>query len=286
MNVSKLYKLSVLAWFIGILPFLYSKEESDGTITADQIMKRHIERNAVDAETQFVTIVTVHGEGKVDRHALFFATRKNNDRRYEYLIRVVSPKAQSGVSFLGKRNDDNQLQRYLYLPAFGKPKRISSSDQSSRFLNSNFNYRDIIREDPQEYDYELLGENTIRGQEVYMLNATQNSDGNEEPSAYAKRHLYIDRKQYNILKIDFFRQNDQQKPSKTLNAYDYDSVLVDGETMRPRRAEMRDHENGTVSVMTVVRSEFNESIEENIFTLENLTSWNKEKKKSFLKHFN
>ena len=62
-------------------------------------------------------------------------------------------------------------------------------------------------------------------------------------------------------------------------------MRVDGPTMRPLHAEMRDLEARTTSILTVVRSRFNIDIDPVMFTSENLGDWSQEKRNTLLRTF-
>ena len=62
--------------------------------------------------------------------------QKGNDKR---LMRYTSPASQAGISVLSLPND----VMYLYLPAFGKERRISSSVKNQNFSGTDFSYDDI-----------------------------------------------------------------------------------------------------------------------------------------------
>jgi outer membrane lipoprotein-sorting protein len=62
--------------------------------------------------------------------------QKGNDKR---IFRFTSPSSQSGIAFLSLPND----MMYLYLPAFGKEKRISTSAKNQNFAGTDFSYDDM-----------------------------------------------------------------------------------------------------------------------------------------------
>ncbi|MFA4851498.1 MAG: outer membrane lipoprotein-sorting protein [Thermoplasmata archaeon] len=62
--------------------------------------------------------------------------QKGNDKR---IFRFISPASQAGIAVLSLPNDI----MYLYLPAFGKERRISTSVKSQNFAGTDFSYDDM-----------------------------------------------------------------------------------------------------------------------------------------------
>ncbi|HRZ31297.1 MAG TPA: outer membrane lipoprotein-sorting protein [Flavobacterium sp.] len=62
--------------------------------------------------------------------------QKGNDKR---MFRFTSPASQAGISVLSLPND----VMYLYLPAFGKERRIATSAKNQNFAGTDFSYDDM-----------------------------------------------------------------------------------------------------------------------------------------------
>ncbi|MCD4678217.1 MAG: outer membrane lipoprotein-sorting protein, partial [Desulfobacula sp.] len=62
--------------------------------------------------------------------------QKGNDMR---LFRFTSPASQAGIAFLSLAND----VMYIYMPAFGKERRIASHVKNQKFAGTDFSYDDM-----------------------------------------------------------------------------------------------------------------------------------------------
>jgi len=81
------------------------------------------------------TIILIDRNGKKEiREANI--KQKGTDKR---IIRFTSPASQSGIAVLSLPND----VMYLYLPAFGKERRISASVKNQNFAGTDFSYDDM-----------------------------------------------------------------------------------------------------------------------------------------------
>ncbi len=62
--------------------------------------------------------------------------QKGTDKR---MFRFTAPASQAGIAFLSLPND----VMYMYLPAFGKERRIASSAKNQNFAGTDFSYDDM-----------------------------------------------------------------------------------------------------------------------------------------------
>lgn len=94
-------------------------------------------------------IVLIDKNGKEEiREAIM--QQKGTDKR---MFRFTAPASQSGIAVLSLPND----VMYLYLPAFGKERRISTSVKSQNFAGTDFSYDDMGAETfSNEYTSKLL----------------------------------------------------------------------------------------------------------------------------------
>ena len=64
-------------------------------------------------------------------------------------------------------NDDDD--QWLYLPALGRVKRISSSNKSGSFMGSEIAFEDFSGNDYRKYEWEFIGEEEYEGEICYKL---------------------------------------------------------------------------------------------------------------------
>ena len=78
--------------------------------------------------------------------------QKGTDMR---IMRFTAPASQAGISVLALPDDI----MYMYLPAFGKERRISSSVKNQNFAGTDFSYDDMEPKPyAEKYTPELIGE--------------------------------------------------------------------------------------------------------------------------------
>jgi hypothetical protein len=74
------------------------------------------------------------------------------------LIRFSYPNDISGTGFLVWQRPGEDDERFLYLPALGRVRRIAGSEAQESFVGSDFTYEDIGGRELEDYTYRLLGE--------------------------------------------------------------------------------------------------------------------------------
>ena len=75
------------------------------------------------------------------------------------LLHFTLPNDIRGTGFLVWEHPDADDERFLYLPALGRVRRIAGSEAQESFVGSDFTYEDIGGRELDDYTYALLDEN-------------------------------------------------------------------------------------------------------------------------------
>jgi hypothetical protein len=73
------------------------------------------------------------------------------------LIRFDYPNDIRGTAFLVWEHPDSEDERFLYLPALGRVRRIAGAETQESFVGSDFTYEDIGGREFDEYSYSFVG---------------------------------------------------------------------------------------------------------------------------------
>lgn len=85
-----------------------------------------------------------------------FTEARRGDR---LLIRFTYPNDIRGTAFLVWEHPAADDERFLYLPALGRVRRIAGSESQESFVGSDFTYEDIGGREFDEYTYAMVDEN-------------------------------------------------------------------------------------------------------------------------------
>lgn len=152
------------------------------------------------------------------------------------LIVFDQPKDVRGtalLTFTHKQADDD---RWLYLPALKRVKRIASTNKSGPFMGSEFAFEDLGSQEIEKYTYKWLKDDKLDGHDVFVLERVPV----DKTSGYTRQVVWVDQAEYRPLKIEFYDR--KQSLLKTLTLFDYQKYL--NKYWRPHRLEMINHQTG------------------------------------------
>lgn len=122
--------------------------------------------------------------------------QKGTDKR---IFRFTAPSSQAGIAVLSLPND----VMYLYMPAFGKERRISSSVKNQKFAGTDFSYDDMeAKPNAEKYTPKLL---KTEG-DVYVLELTPKS----KKSEYSKVIMKVHKTNYYPVSAEFYDKGNKK----------------------------------------------------------------------------
>lgn len=84
---------------------------------------------------------------------------KGTDAGDRILIRFTYPNDIKGTAFLVWEHPDSEDERFLYLPALGRVRRITGAEAQDNFVGSDFTYEDISGRELDDYTYTMVEQN-------------------------------------------------------------------------------------------------------------------------------
>ena len=171
------------------------------------------------------------------------------------LVRFTSPAAEAGIAFLSLPND----VMYVYLPAFGRERRIASHVKNQSFAGTDFTYEDMEAVNySSKYKPRLL--ETTGKHHVLELTPLPGvrSDYSRQVSVINREHYYPVSSEYydrggNLVKSSQYTYTKKEK-------YWY-----------PGEIRMTDHRRGHSTSMQFLEIKFDTGLSDDIFTIRNLT---------------
>ena len=179
------------------------------------------------------------------------------------LLIFDNPKDVKGtalLTFTHKVGDDDQ---WLYLPALKRVKRISSRNKSGSFVGSEFAYEDISSQEVEKYTYKWLRDEMYEGQDCFVVARFPIDKKN---SGYIRQVIWIDKKEYRTLKVDYFDRKDSLL--KTLTAKNYNKYLA--KYWRAHNVNMANHQNGKSTELIWSDFQFNVGLKDSEFNKNSL----------------
>ena len=138
--------------------------------TGSEIMKQNDEVEDGYDQTVDLTMTLIDKNG-VKRVREVVSQRKDYGEDFKRTMFFQKPADVKGTGLLTFAYDDSEENddQWLYIPELRKIKRISSKNKKGYFMGTDFTYADMGARDFDDYNYKLVGEETIEGQACYVV---------------------------------------------------------------------------------------------------------------------
>ena len=225
-------------------------DRSDRGFTDSKVSLKMILRNAAGQEsTRTMTLNTLE--------------IPNEDLGDKSLIVFDSPADIDGTALLSHAKILDADDQWLYLPALKRIKRISSVNKSGPFVGSEFAFEDFTGLELNKYEYRYLKEEACGDMTCDVVERKPRY----EHSGYSRQVAWIDQKDYQVRKVDFYdRRGDLLKTLELKNWKHYD-----GKYWRAHLFAMRNHQTGKSTDLVFGEFKFQSGLGERDFVKSNLT---------------
>ena len=176
--------------------------------------------------------------------------QKGTDKK---LYRYTKPESQAGMATLSLSDD----VMWVYMPAFGKPKKISMTSKDQSFTGTDFSLEDMsMNPYASRYTPELLES----GGDVYVLSLTPKS----AKSYYSKIIVKVSQTYGYPLAMDYYDLKGKKFKEAT---YKYEKV---GKYWNASEVVMKDLEKNHSTRTILSEIKFDQGLADDLFVVENL----------------
>jgi hypothetical protein len=123
------------------------------------------------------------------------------------IIKFNAPAEVKGTGILIFDYPDQSDDMWIYLPALRRTRRIVSREKSKSFMGSEFSNADMTAPALEEFDYRLLGEETLEGNPCFRIASLAKSEDLVDEYGYARSETWIDKNNYLAYRTDYFDGN-------------------------------------------------------------------------------
>lgn len=164
------------------------------------IMARVYDRPDGDDRHSEMIMTLINKQGRQRVRAMeSFSKDFGKDRKSIMIFR--EPADVKGTMFLSweydalGRDDD----KWLYMPAMKKDRRISGSSRNEYFMGSDFTYDDLDRRHPDKDTYTVLGEEDYKGHSCWKIECIP-----LKPESYLRRVILVSKEALLVVKGEYF----------------------------------------------------------------------------------
>ena len=104
------------------------------------------------------------------------------------VLRFTAPAEVKGVALLIVNHPDRSSDQWMWTPAIARDRRIALQDRSTRFFGTDFSFEDLEERDTNQFDYKLLGEETVDGASCWKIESRPRQS---KVSQYTHSHLWV-----------------------------------------------------------------------------------------------
>ena len=225
-----------------------------------EIMREAERRQLTESQSNAGAIEVIDNKGKtLNKGWLFW--REGNRGNSKILVRFTAPPEVRGVGFLTLNRPDGPAEQWLYTPAIQRERRIAPQEKTQRFMGTDFTHEDMEERSIENYDYDLLGEESYAGQASYKIKAVYRD---RENTQYSHVYLWVRK---DIVATAFAEFYVGGKLRKTLSWDDWKQVQG---IWTPHLVEMKDLLRGSTTRIHASDVRYNIKIEPDFFSLRNL----------------
>jgi hypothetical protein len=248
------------AWILLLAALKAFGAQALPAMTGDELARRIEERDRGD-DGRLEMEMRVHdhrGREIVRRLTVLLGREGPLDR---LLLRFTYPGDIRDTGLLSIERSDGEDDRFLYLPALGRSRRIAAQEEEDSFVGSDFSYEEISGQRREDYDYEVLGVDELGGRPVYLLESRRKDPGSRRPRSVS----WVDGERFVILKSEIFEASGDK--SKEFNALRVEPVDGIWTIMEQNMKSLR---SGTQTTLVVTGAAYNRGLASSSFSRQTL----------------
>lgn len=253
------YKVMILLVLSLIfLPFFSSAEE----LTGRQIMDKQKELHETDNEFEAQKMILVDSADNKEVRDVKRFSKEVEEGVNRFLIVFLSPENIKGTALLTWEHKDAEDDQWLYMPAREKMQRIAKGGKKNYFMGTDFAYEDLRAEDLDAHEYNRLKDETIDGQDCYVVEALPSTDDEIKSSGYNKRVMWIKKENFVTVKVDYYDKRDSLLKTQVNTEFSN----VEGTLWRPSKTLVDNIKNKHKTLTGSVSRDIKTVIDDAVFT--------------------
>lgn len=194
--------------------------------TAEAIAAAVEARKEGKATRRTIDMTLTNSRGRMEKRIAIVHKHSDEDRRATR-ITFVEPKKSRDVTFLShdNRSPGSADERWMFLPAARKVRRIPASQRGKSFLGTDFSYEDVQSElkfKRSDWQFEYGGEVTEEGRVLHRLSGTPSNARVARELGYGGFSALIDAAAWMPIAIDFV--DPKQRPLKRIEVLSIDRI--------------------------------------------------------------
>jgi outer membrane lipoprotein-sorting protein len=233
--------------------------QDSAIVQAASIMTAARNRISMDTISTRSRMVITAKDGSTSERVIDQYAKDDAKGNSRTVIVFQRPANVAGTRFLTIDNAAGDPDRWIYLPALNKVRRVAASESGGSFMGTDFSYDDISAADREANldTHTLLREETLNGTACYVIQSVPRDSGYQ----YSKTINWIEKKNSLIYRSELYdRRGTLVKLLEMSNYQEVDGRLT------PKQMKISTVAAGTSTTIYMDIIKYNDPIPEGVFT--------------------
>jgi hypothetical protein len=177
------------------------------------------------------------------------------------VLRFTAPAEVKGVALLVQNHPDRSSDQWMWTPAINRERRIAMQDRSTRFFGTDFSFEDLEERDTNQFDYKLLGEESLDGAVCWKLQSTPKQT---KVSQYTHSYVWIRKDNFALAQIENYNK------SELVRRAHYSEIRSAQGIWTAHQIDMHDLKRNSHTILKIEKLQYNVPMRDDAFTLQAL----------------
>lgn len=227
---------------------------------ARKLMQDVQDRQKADSQRYQGSLQVIDNRSKIAEKRWSY-DRMGSAGNSKVVLRFTAPAEVKGVALLIVNHPERASDQWMWTPALQRDRRIAFQDRSTRFFGTDFSFEDLEERDVSQYDYKLLGEETLSGAKTSKLESRPKKT---KSSQYTHAHVWVDQARMVILRIDSYKEDKLVRRILYSNHQNVQNIWT------PLQIEVEDLGRKSRTILRTDKLQYNVPMKEDLFTLQAL----------------
>lgn len=227
---------------------------------ARQIVEESQKRTTAQSQRYEGVLQVFDAKGKVSDKR-WTLERLGSHGASRMVLRFTQPAEVKGVALLVINHPDRASDQWMWTPAIERDRRIALQDRSTRFFGTDFSFEDLEERDVDQYDYTLLGDDTVDGVATWKIQSVPKQG---KSSQYTRSIVWIRKDNYAFARIENYVKE------QVVRRLDYADIQNVQGIWTAKILDMHDLRRNSRTRLTLDKLQYNVPMKDEDFTLQAL----------------
>lgn len=231
-------------------------------MTAQEVLQKVEDRYIGKTSKANVQMDIVEKSGNVRERKMTISRRKADSDNKDNFIHFVAPPDIRNTTYLVNEKSRTK-EKWIYLSAFKKVRKILAEDFGMAFVSSDFTYEDMDDIRADDYVASDLKEEKLGDKDVYSITVVKK----DQNTSYARSILKVCKETFVVLKTEMFDKKDSEKLIKVATAENLEKIQ---DIWTPMMVTMKDLVKGTHTILKTAKVAYDLPLSDEEFSRRNM----------------